>query len=430
MLGIALVGTAWAAPPHIDLPLRTNAQANRDAAVVIGVETYAFLPDVEHARSDARAMHNTMVYTRGIPAEQVQLLQNANREQILSAVQRAREAADGMLWITFSGHGAASPDTGELLLVGDDAKSDAQVFLSRSVSVSELVQAAGGDVTLLLDTCHAGRGAQGSHLVEGARFAVPVAAMADSQPRSDGVVRIWTAARPSEIAQTYAPASHGLFTYFAVGAWRGWADGELDGQPDGRVTLREAHAYVARAIGTVDPGGQMPTLEGSDVDLVRSSALQAPPDLGQLPKVHRGSGEGAIAPIPVTRGQSVGIEPPVTFQGGRLFADAQGRTVQLSSIERVTAGYMATDKARRRYENSLWVKRSGIYAVGLTALYSVLLSSSLYNAEEGKLGPLAPYSIAGAGIGIGLFGVGSVIVPSARNHYLDEANAVLSTQAQ
>ena len=53
---LGLSGPAPAATPTVDVPLRSGASSPRDAAVVIGIEDYAFLPDVPHAASDANAL--------------------------------------------------------------------------------------------------------------------------------------------------------------------------------------------------------------------------------------------------------------------------------------------------------------------------------------------------------------------------------------
>ena len=51
-------------------PLR----APDDAAVVIGIEDYAFLPDVPFAERDAQAVSDLLVYTIGVPADRVRVL--------------------------------------------------------------------------------------------------------------------------------------------------------------------------------------------------------------------------------------------------------------------------------------------------------------------------------------------------------------------
>lgn len=67
--------------PDILEPLRTGARAPADAAVVIGIENYPFVSDVPHARRDAQAMYNFLVYTRGVPADRVRMFdRGASRE--------------------------------------------------------------------------------------------------------------------------------------------------------------------------------------------------------------------------------------------------------------------------------------------------------------------------------------------------------------
>ena len=425
MVGILTIGVAYSAAPTIDTPLRTGVAAPADAAVVIGVEDYAFLPDVPYAAADALAMYNALVYTRGIPAERVERLVNGNREQILGAVERARTlAAGGQVWITFAGHGAAAPDDGSLLLVGDDAKADPAVFVARSVSLGEILEAAGPRPVLILDTCHAGRGADGSDLVSGARFAVPTEVL-----EPPGSTRVWTAARPSQVSEGYAAASHGLFTYFTAGALRGWADGELDGVPDGTVTLTEAHAFVTRAIATVHPAGQTPTFSGDDLDWVSADTLEAPPVLSELPRVG-GDGSSGVAPIPIPRPASLstrrhGIAYPVTWQGKGLLADAAGRTISFSELERATKGYSDTDAAARRYESAVKVRSTGAIATVGSLGYGLLIGY-LAATQEADYTIYGVTVVAVGGLGLGAWGVGGAMVPKARTRYLDAANAHLA----
>ncbi len=66
--------------PDLDEPARTGARASSDSAVIVGLEDYFVLPDVPYAKRDATVMYETLVYTRGIPSDRVQLLdKGANR---------------------------------------------------------------------------------------------------------------------------------------------------------------------------------------------------------------------------------------------------------------------------------------------------------------------------------------------------------------
>ncbi len=289
-LGVALLPTipAVAGPPDVDSELRTGASASRDAAVVVGIEDYAFLPGVPYAERDAEAFYSLLVYTLGVPPHRVGFLKGtATADDILDAVEEAAEQAGrgGTLWVYFAGHGAASPVDGERVLLGVDTQANVESVERRALPVDRLADAmeesSASRLILVLDACYAGVGRDGEELFEGQRVLVPSHAVED---RND--VLLWSATTENELSGPYEDAGHGLFTYFVVGALRGWADGEMDGEPDGRVTLDEAQAYVTNATRVLGQGAQRPTmtedLDRMAWDLLDSDRLEQGPDLAQL----------------------------------------------------------------------------------------------------------------------------------------------------
>lgn len=256
--------TALAALPDVDTPLKTGADAPHDAAVVAGIEDYYELPDVPFAERDAQAFADYLLYTRGVPSDRVARVAKANREKLLAAVELAGRAAgpEGTVWVYFAGHGAASPTTGERMVLGIDVQPDLATFGARSVTVAELEAAAtagGARAVLVLDACYTGRGRSGDELLPGTRFAVPATPGA-GRPR----VLTWSAASENQLSGPLEPARHGAFTYAVLGALRGWADGQLDEQPDGAVTAEEASLYVEEALRALGVTDQRPALEGAD----------------------------------------------------------------------------------------------------------------------------------------------------------------------
>jgi len=234
--------------PDILARLPTGNKASQDTAVVVGLEDYAFIPDVPHAARDAEAFRSFLLYTRGIPQHRIQHLTAGSRDHIEAAVKTAAaEAGDGgTVWVYFAGHGAASTETGERIILGDDVRADAISLDKRGLPVEDLATLArsgGAKAMMVLDTCYAGVGRGGETLIAGKRFAVPSYAV-----RAGGGEAHWNAAGPNELSGPLADVDHGAFTYFAVGALRGWADGELSGTRDGKVTAAEAHAFVTRAL--------------------------------------------------------------------------------------------------------------------------------------------------------------------------------------
>lgn len=288
---------AFAALPALDAPHRTPASAPGDAAVVVGVEDYFVLPDVPYAQRDAELFYDFAVYTRGIPTDRVTLLTGpVSREKVVAALEAAGRStrAGGTVWVYFAGHGAASPTSGERLLVGADAQADLDTFQARAVSVADVKRwatAGGGSAVLLLDTCYSGRSRSGASVVEGKRFAVPSYAAA-ATPK----VVEWTAAGPDQWSGPLDAARHGAFTYLAVGALRGWADGQRDGVRDGRVTVEEASLYVEEGLRTLQLRDQRPERVG-DGAVVLSTGSEAAPELSPALAAAAPAPAGGATPV-------------------------------------------------------------------------------------------------------------------------------------
>ena len=258
--------------PSIDEALKTNMASPNDAAVVIGIEDYPDLPNVPNAAWDARAFRSFLVHTRGIPADRVQMVEGGDREQILQALIRAGMTAEeqGTVWVYFSGHGAFSYARDERLLLGSDTSRDSLDWETLGISLTEvqwLTGVNGARVVIILETSYTDVSLMGGtpsiHRRESQRHypALP-----------EGRAVIWTAAGPAESAVALHRARHGLFTYFAIGALRGWGDGSLDDTRDGLVTLGEAAAYVDKIVPKVPNSSQRPVLQVS-AGMERDSAL-------------------------------------------------------------------------------------------------------------------------------------------------------------
>lgn len=260
---LSMSASVW---PDVDTAIRTGAQSPADAALVIGNEDYAFLPDVPYARADAVAFYQWLVYSRGVPTASAALLDGrASREMIEQAAAGAvkKVGRGGTLWVYFSGHGAASPTDGSRLLLGDDARSEMSGFESRSVRVDALrkmAEDAGIRAVFVLDTCYSGTGRNGETLLAGRRIAVPAWAL---EPPEAQILE-WSAAGPDQLSGPITGARHGAFTWFVLGSLRGWADGSVDGQRDGTVTAAEADAYVRQGLSSLGITDQTPVMVAAD----------------------------------------------------------------------------------------------------------------------------------------------------------------------
>ena len=267
---------AWALPT-LDDPVKTGARADADSAVVIGIEDYFVLPDVPYADRDADLVHDTLVHTVGVPTDRIPAPDEGckPRADPQGGLRGgARTGQGGRVWVYYSGHGAASPETGDRMILGADAQSDLASFTARSVTLTELRETAasgGGDPVLILDTCYSGRSRTGADLTGGKRFAVPSFAV---QPEATALE--WSAAGADEWSGPLEAARQGAFTWLAVGALRGWADGQRDGTRDGQVTAEEAHLYVQAGLRQLGLTDQHPVMSGPTTVALSTGTEPAP----------------------------------------------------------------------------------------------------------------------------------------------------------
>lgn len=276
----ALAQDAPLRPPAVQPALETARRASDDLAIVIGVEAYDALPQATYARADARAWAEWLQEGRGLRSTRIYRLEDPTTAQIQAELKRrAGKAKRGStVWLVFSGHGAMTADKdGQRLLLGSDADPDTPG--RRGVSLQAIADAAlkgrrAARVVMVLDAAFDGRGRDGLELVPGQRSAVP-----EVEPVVDDArVTVWAAASGGDPAPAWASAGHSAFTWAALGALRGWGDGEVDGQKDGKVSLAEADAYAAwtrRQLGVPARAGRMGA--GGELVLVEAGALEAGP---------------------------------------------------------------------------------------------------------------------------------------------------------
>ncbi len=248
-----------ATPRTLD-PEKSADHARKDAAVVIAVEDYASIPDATDAKADADAFAGFLTGNADVPAGNVLRLDNPSAAEIRSALVtlKGRVRKNGTIWLYFAGHGGIDAEGARVVLPADVAPEFASVT---GVPLTDLAAAGQGSkaarAIVVVDAGFGGIGRNGEELYPGNRFevlsAVPVPA--------DAKTTLWTATSTAEASALYPEAGHSMFTYFAVGALRGWADGELGTQSDGAVSLGEAQAYTNRLVRAVGGPLQKPVKE-------------------------------------------------------------------------------------------------------------------------------------------------------------------------
>ncbi len=97
-----------------------------DAALVIGIQDYAYAPDIPGAAQNAEDWYQYLVKTRQVPIGSVKLLRDGEASLELMEEAAAEVATKvkpgGTLWVVFIGHGAPAQEDG--VLIGADAQQN------------------------------------------------------------------------------------------------------------------------------------------------------------------------------------------------------------------------------------------------------------------------------------------------------------------
>lgn len=237
--------------PSIDEPAALGMRSKKDAALVVAVEDYLTLPDAVHARRDGAAFQGWLVGSRGLDATRVTTVEDATRSSARTGLEAAVKAVKkgGTLWIYWTGHGAVVD--GQRVLLGSEATPEDLGGLSLVDVLAAAEKSKAKQVVVLLDVGFGGVGREGEPLFAGGEVApLPV--------RTDDRVLVWSGTGAGEAAAVWPTVQHGVFSYFVVGALRGWADGQIGTAADGTVSVQEAQGYVARVVRQVGGGDQKP----------------------------------------------------------------------------------------------------------------------------------------------------------------------------
>ena len=304
-LAVAASSSEW---PDLSRPARAIGGGGRDAAVVVAIQDYVFVPGVAGAKSNGNEWYQYLSETLGVPEPNIKLLTNedATREEILDATRKMSERVGrkGTLWFVFVGHGAPSADGKDGLLIGVDAQQKAESLQARSVRRSELLKALSespaASIRVVLDACFSGRGQDGAALAAGLQPLMVVAPGGSVDPR----MAVLTAAKGNQFAGALPGTKRPAFSYLVLGGLRGWA-----ADKNGNVTAGSLWKYASKALSVTLRGrDQTPDLLGSEDSLVGVSAGEKGPNLSSLAQETAGSARAedlfkvtSLTPLPNTQ---------------------------------------------------------------------------------------------------------------------------------
>lgn len=239
----------------IDLNPPQSRRKNPDGvAVIIGNRDYTQgqVYPVKFAIRDAETVKSYLTASMGFSDENIIYLENATLSQMQS-VFGSQQYSSGKLhnlvypnrsdvFVYYSGHGAPGSGTKEsFLLPVDVAFTDAE---KNGINISFLRQTLAElnarSVTLVVDACFSGLGAEGSLLgdVSGPQIVVKDPLLVFDKGAS------FFASKGDQVAYWYPLEKHGLFTYYFLQGLRGGADSNNDRS----VTMSELGTYLESEI--------------------------------------------------------------------------------------------------------------------------------------------------------------------------------------
>lgn len=319
----------------------------KDAVVIVAVESYDYVPPVPGATSNGTAWHTYFTEGLEVPPAHVRLLTNADatKEAIESALDHAAGQAEagGRVWFVFVGHGGPSGDGKDGLLLGADVRQTAISLDSRGVRHSDAIARLERSVAqpvVILDACFSGRTGSGDAVIEGLQpvrlvdIAAPVRAVVLSAAGSD------------QYAGPLPGRARPAFSYLVLGALRGWGDADRSGD----VTAGEALAYASKAMAAVVSGRtQRPELAGSGAQVLAPSGSEAGPELAVI---QRALAQGSD--IAFNSGGVVMTDLPKLQLGdvtrGDLAGEVDLRRIDIEAEKRMETQYLALQSAKRKVD--------------------------------------------------------------------------------
>jgi uncharacterized caspase-like protein len=354
LLVVAALGAATARAvdwPEVRGELPPQNLGANDAAVVIGISEYAFLPKISNASLNASDWFLYLVKTRGIPESRVKIVTDS--EATDTGIREAtKEAAalvgeGGTLFFIFVGHGAPNEAHDDGILIGVDAQATEKSLISRGVPQKEILEILEGGkqahTVAIFDACFSGTAGDGkTPLVAGSQATVPVRRVASANTGRTVIL-----SSSDQVAGPLPGHNRPAFSYLLLGSVRGWADRDKNAH----VTTIEAFEYTRDVLRDLVRGrNQVPSIRGSSEPFDLSvGATEAGPDIVAL--------RAAVAPSQF-RGAQLNMPAidPSSFQSSSL----RGLNI---AVEKALDAALKTQKAEGATATAMrdaWCNVAGI----------------------------------------------------------------------
>jgi len=240
-------------------------------AVVIGINNYPQIRQLNYAVNDAKAFYQYLINFNKIPPENIVLLLNEDAKLMkirstLGTYLKNMASKEDMVIIYFAGHGATekeatSPDGDGLekyLLPYDVNPKDLYATALPMGEISRIFARIKSErLIFIADSCYSGASGGRTISLTDMRSSISDAFL-DRIIRGKGKIII-SASGANEVSEERKKLRHGVFTYFLLEGLKGNADS--DG--DGLITVDEIYRFVSERVPKATNNAQHPVKKGS-----------------------------------------------------------------------------------------------------------------------------------------------------------------------
>ncbi len=223
-----------------------------DWGIIIGIQEYSNLPDVDYARKDAIVVKEYFNKIIGIPENNIILLidtyaTKSKIESYLKDYLPRNVQKNSTVYVYFAGHGIPDKENGEPYLMPHDGDTR---FISRTgyklQSLYEDLENINVQQSyVFLDACFSGFASRTAEFLA-KKVRPALIHVKDVNLQADNII-VFSAAKSDQLSNAHPETEHGLFTYYLLRAIRG----EADTNSDNWVSVKEAHDYVRNHVETV-----------------------------------------------------------------------------------------------------------------------------------------------------------------------------------
>jgi len=249
LLGICLVSWSYGQPAPSKAP-EITPQDPRKRALLIGINDYAEITDLQYACRDIQALRDRLLAV-GFREEDVILLHDRAKRSLHKPFKASVEhhldetlksvGRDDLIFFAFSGHGVDLEGTSYLCPIEARLKDPQQTLVSLEHIYQRLDSSRAAQKVLLIDACRNDPRPGGERSLETPTDTLTRFARSLEHP-PEGIL-VLSSCRPGEVSVEDDKIGHGVFMHFIIEGLQGEAD-RHGGNGNDLVSLFELYRYA------------------------------------------------------------------------------------------------------------------------------------------------------------------------------------------